>query len=135
MNASVDSIPPFPGKERHYLRAQLARIQHNTEIVPKGLFEIDEETQEQKYAEEFNVPGTEELRSLEVWSHCNQVILKVGRCTHKEPAGMADEEKEEYMNKLAEEDKTEERFKAISEDSKVQGADAAWLSKVSGDKQ
>ena len=47
---------------------------------------------------------------------------------------MADEEKEEYMNKLAEEDKTEERFKAVNEDTKVEGSDAAWLSKVCGDK-
>lgn len=44
LNANIDSCPPFPGKERHLLRAQLARIQHASEIVPKGLFEIDEET-------------------------------------------------------------------------------------------
>jgi len=28
LNSSVDTNPPFPGKERHLLRAQLARIQH-----------------------------------------------------------------------------------------------------------
>jgi len=26
LNASINSNPPFPGKERHFLRAQLARI-------------------------------------------------------------------------------------------------------------
>lgn len=26
LNAAIDSNPPFPGKERHFLRAQLARI-------------------------------------------------------------------------------------------------------------
>ena len=26
LNAQIDSCPPFPGKERHFLRAQLARI-------------------------------------------------------------------------------------------------------------
>lgn len=26
LNASINSSPPFPGKERHFLRAQLARI-------------------------------------------------------------------------------------------------------------
>lgn len=134
LNASVDSVPPFPGKERHYLRAQLARIQHNCEIVPKGLYEMDEETNAEKFAEEFAVPGTEELKSMEAWCHVNPILLKAGRCTHKEPAGLGDEEKEEYMNKLAEEDKTEERFKAINEDTKVVGSDP-WLSKVSGDKQ
>jgi radial spoke head protein 4A len=30
LNADVDSNPPFPGKERHFLRAQLARIFHGT---------------------------------------------------------------------------------------------------------
>jgi radial spoke head protein 4A len=44
LNSEIDSNPPFPGKERHLLRAQLARIQHNTQICPKGLFEIDEDT-------------------------------------------------------------------------------------------
>jgi hypothetical protein len=44
LNASVNSNPPFPGKERHLLRAQLTRITHATSIIPKGLLEIDEET-------------------------------------------------------------------------------------------
>ena len=46
LNSKIDSCPPFPGKERHLLRAQIARIQHATEICPKGLFEVDEETNE-----------------------------------------------------------------------------------------
>ena len=37
LNATIDSCPPFPGKERHLLRAQLARIVHATSIIPKGL--------------------------------------------------------------------------------------------------
>lgn len=36
-----------------------------------------------------------------------------------EPVGLDDEAKEEYMNKLNEEDKIEERFKIITEDSPV----------------
>ena len=66
LNANIDSCPPFPGKERHFLRAQIARIQHATEICPKGLFEIDEETNEQKYSEEFGMPGTEELKNVDL---------------------------------------------------------------------
>lgn len=46
LNASIDSCPPFPGKERNLLRAQIARIQHNCQICPKGLYEIDEDTGE-----------------------------------------------------------------------------------------
>jgi len=47
---------------------------------------------------------------------------------------MADEEKEEYMGKLAEDDKTEERYKALNEDSKIDKQDA-WISKITGDLQ
>lgn len=47
--------------------------------------------------------------------------MKAGRCSHLEPVGLDDEAKEEYMNKLNEEDKVEERFKIISEDSPVPG--------------
>jgi radial spoke head protein 4A len=36
LNAEIDTCPPFPGKERHLLRAQLARITHATELCPKG---------------------------------------------------------------------------------------------------
>ena len=52
MNAKIDSCPPFPGKERHLLRTQLARITHATEIVPKGVYEIGEEDGLLKLAEE-----------------------------------------------------------------------------------
>tara|TARA_B110000503_G_scaffold132668_1_gene208867 strand:- start:276 stop:446 length:171 start_codon:yes stop_codon:yes gene_type:complete len=44
LNASIDCFPPFPGKERHFLRCQIARITHGTQICPKGFYEIDEET-------------------------------------------------------------------------------------------
>jgi hypothetical protein len=91
LNASIDSNPQFPGKERHLLRAQLARIQHTCELSIKGEFEIDEETNEVKPTEEFAVPPTDELRSLESWAHKNPIILKAGRCTHIEPLGMEEE--------------------------------------------
>jgi len=69
LNAEIDSCPPFPGKERHLLRATVARITHATEICPKGKYEVDEETNEIKEAEEYALPGTEELKSLEAWGH------------------------------------------------------------------
>ena len=56
MNAEIDTNPSFPGKERHLLRATLARIFAATAIAPKGLFEMAEEEGEKpeaKFAEEF----------------------------------------------------------------------------------
>lgn len=135
LNAQINCCPPFPGKERHLLRAQLARISHATEMCPKGLYEIDEETQEVKLAEEFAIPGTEELKSLEAWGHKHPIILKAGRCSHIAPVGMGEEEREEYLGKLAEEDKVEERYRALNEDTPIPGLETAWISKLCGDTQ
>lgn len=102
----------------------MARIQHNCELCVKGEFEIDEETNEVKPTEEFAVPATEDLKSLESWAHKNPILLKAGRCTHLEPLGMEEEALQEYMDKLAEDDKVEERFRAINEDNKVKSQEA-----------
>ena len=69
LNADVDTNPAFDGKERHLLRATLARIFHATAIVPKGLFVLDEETNEVKFSEEFVFPKTDELRDVKSWSN------------------------------------------------------------------
>ena len=59
LNAEVDTNPAFDGKERHLLRATLARIFHATAIVPKGLLTLDdgedggEPTGEVKFASDF----------------------------------------------------------------------------------
>ena len=78
------------------------------------------------------MPKVQELQDLGAWGHNQPLILKSGRCTHYIPAGLEDEKREELENQLNEQDKTEERFKAASEDSQV-GELQAWLSKISGD--
>lgn len=135
LNASIDSNPPFPGKERHFLRAMLARIFAATAIVPKGLFEIDEETNEMKYAEEFAMPGTDELKSMETWGNLHPIILKAGRCSHQVPDSIPEDDRDAYMEKLGEDDKTEERFRALNEHVPMPGMETAWISKVVGDAQ
>ena len=75
---------------------------------------------------------TEPLRSLESWSHYWPSILKAGRCTHAPPVGMDEEEAQAYMDKLNEEDKAEERFRALNEDTPL-NKEASWISKVCGD--
>jgi radial spoke head protein 4A len=147
LNASIDSNPPFPGKERHFLRAQIARITHATSIIPKGLMEIDAETGKEKYVDEFNVPGTEELKSMEQWSHQYLQILQAGRITHIVDPAVPDEgkegvpSKEEVLADLNGKDPQLEPYKGINEDAPVTGLPAgletgfAWISKVLGDTQ
>jgi len=38
LEAKVNAYPTFPGSEKHLLKAQLVRITHTCEIVPKGLY-------------------------------------------------------------------------------------------------
>ena len=86
-------------------------------------------------AEEPPVLGLEEAKSLEAWGHQQPIILKTGRTTHKAPLGMSEGEQEEYLAKVAEEDKVEERFRAIQEDNPMAPLEFAWVSKVCGDVQ
>lgn len=83
------------------------------------------------------MPSTDELRSLESWTHRHGLILKAGRLTHSVPPGyeeLPDEEKEKF-DKIKEKDPEGERFKSASEDTPVEGYKSAWLSKVVGDPQ
>jgi hypothetical protein len=88
-----------------------------------------------KLAEEPPVLGLEEAKSLEAWGHQLPNLLKTGRCAHMAPIGMPEGEQEEYLAKMAEEDKVEERFRAIQEDNPMPGLEFAWTSKVCGDVQ
>lgn len=94
---------------------------------------IDDETQAEKYAEDYQLPGTEELRALEAWTHRHAIILKAGRVSHIAPPGLDEEQKEEYMSKVAEKDAVVDRFRGINDDTPVEGYKSAWLSKLVGD--
>ena len=87
---------------------------------------MDPDTGDQIFGDEGNlvIPQVDDLKSLETWSHQNPVLLKAGRCSHIAPGGMPEEDVEAYMADLAEKDKTEERFRIISEDDKITKMDA-----------
>lgn len=153
LNANVMTNPPFPGKERHYLRAQLARIFHATSISPKGLFEMVESEQEgvppeRKFTEDFVMPTTDELKSMEAWGNTHPILLMSGRCVHVAPPGLEEEAANEWKDAMDAKDPTVERFRGINEHKGMPGtitdsADAenpdaegvAFLSKVVGDTQ
>lgn len=133
LNADVDTNPAFSGKERHLLRATLARIFHATQIVPKGLLVTDDETQEVKFAEEFVFPKTEELRDIKAWGNVHQIVLQAGRTTHLPPVGVPEEELQAAIDELEAKDPAVERFRDIGEHTLFPGEQPCWLSKVVGD--
>ena len=135
LNADVDTNPAFEGKERHLLRATLARIFHATAIVPKGLFMLDDETNEVKFAEEFAMPKTGELQDIKAWSNVHQIILQAGRTTHVQPVGVSEDDLPAVMEELEAKDPTVERFRDIGEHGLFPKEQPCWLSKVVGDQQ
>lgn len=43
LNAPISTLIPFPGKEKHFLKAQLVRITHSCEIIPRAVYTLNEE--------------------------------------------------------------------------------------------
>ena len=73
LSAPVNAHPAFPGEERHYLRAQIARISHSTTAAPKDVYategavpedDDDEEEGVNKKPKRFEVPAYEEVPPL-----------------------------------------------------------------------
>ena len=135
LNADVDSNPTFIGKERHLLRATLARIFCATAICPKGLLGMNEETNEVEFTPEFAVPKTEELKSLEAWSNVHPIILKAGRTAHKAPKGMGEEDAAAWIEEQEGKDPTVERFRDLAQHTQFPGEQPCWFSRVVGDTQ
>jgi radial spoke head protein 4A len=68
--ASVPSCPPFPGTERQFLRAQIARIGHATTLCPKGCFVPPEEDEgEITENEEYKPLAPARMQSPASWCH------------------------------------------------------------------
>ena len=113
-------------------------------LVPKGLYKPGEEDDKIiEYEEEFALPATGELNSLENWVHQHANILKGNRVTHYIPSTIPEEEREEYEGKLTEADPIIERLKGANEDvplvappeGEETGGVPCWVSKIVGDQQ
>lgn len=101
LESDVLSSPAFPGKEKHLLKAQIVRITHCCEIVPKGLYNAKEDNPDQvDFAEDFKMPDFAELSNLQNWIHFNPNILKLGRASYY-AEGVPEDQKEEFLAKLA----------------------------------
>ena len=66
LDAVVNTYPFFIYKEKHLLRAQIARITHSTTICPKGFYTISDKG-EIETTEEAALPSFEELSSADGW--------------------------------------------------------------------
>jgi len=144
LNSEIKSNPKFPGKERHLLRAQLARIFHSTAMIPTGLMEMDQEDEtnpDPKYAEEFTMKPVEELKAMSEWANAYPLILKSGRCSHHIPEDMEEEAAAALKEDLEGKDAGCDRFRAVAEQKGMPGTGAtpeeekSFVVKLVGDTQ
>jgi radial spoke head protein 4/6 len=113
--------------EKHYLRAQIARIVHSTTLCPKGLFRLQEDSTKEiednapEDGGDIPLPSTKAMANPSMWVHYTVGILKNNRTAHMEPEvpeGM-EIEPEELLKQIEAKDPYEPRLKEISQDSPV----------------
>ncbi|CEG41255.1 Radial spokehead-like protein [Plasmopara halstedii] len=93
LEAPISGHPPFPGLEKNFLRAQIARISAGTALSPAGYFDVTEG--EIAPAETFEVKSTEQLLELKNWTHiAKEINARYGRMTPMPPLLNADGEEE-----------------------------------------
>jgi radial spoke head protein 4A len=93
LDAPVTGYPPFPGTERHLLRATIARISHATAIAPRGLYEVtDDETKAIGKTEEPTLEGAAKLVDAANWVFLN---LNIDGVTGRSTPAVEEEEPEE----------------------------------------
>lgn len=74
LERQIYTNPYFFGQEKHYLRAQIARMSFSTSLCPKGIYklvedeerEIEEDTPEEG---EIQMPSTKAMAKPENWVH------------------------------------------------------------------
>jgi radial spoke head protein 4A len=146
LDAPVSSYPPFPGVEKNYLRAQIARISAGTQISPVGYFQFDEEEEPEEgdirdgYVEneEYEPLPVRELvdPGLENWVHHTLHILPQGRVRWWDPKQAEEEEEEaEDDEEKSEPEEAEPEvgpplLTPLSEDADLNGM-PAWTTRIS----
>ena len=90
LDQEIITNPFYFKKEKHFLRAQIARISFATTLVPAKIYVFDEENAgeiKENVPEEgpVPVPTTEDMEKKENWLHYSRNILGCNRIIHMEP--------------------------------------------------
>ena len=142
LETQIITNPFFFGQEKHYLRAQIARITHSTTIIPRGLFKLTEDNPKEiepveapEDESKAYVPSAETQCKLDNWVHSLKSILKWNRVAHMDPdpEEFGDMEPEAIAAILDKRDPTEPRLKQINQDKSTSGEDTAWTVRLLGD--
>ena len=143
LERDIVTNPFYFRQEKHYLRAQIARIHHGTKLVPVGRHKIVE--REEKSELPFDVepnqpedpeqpipmPTTAQMSQKSSWVHYAKCILKNNRTSHSLAEEVEDREAE--ITRVLNAEPYEQRLKPITDDSGCKGNYPAWVLRTYGD--
>ncbi|KAL2642568.1 hypothetical protein R1flu_010155 [Riccia fluitans] len=124
LEAEVTAIPPYPGVEKNFLRAQIARISAGTQLALEGFYSASGGGEEEQSAgeitanEEWTRPPDSDINAPSAWVHRQLYIRRSGRCAdYEKPAKEeGDDESEGATTEAETEDGTEDSESKHGED-------------------
>jgi radial spoke head protein 4A len=149
LDAPVLSMPWFPGKERHFLRAQIARISATCSLATTGWYEADDEAGPGKIKEAENptesFPAPDAVAAADGWVHRMPCLNRIGRCSFPDVDALMEAGYEKFAKEIGSQIEAEgdpkELLGGIANDlgeiAKPEGQEEevqAWSFKVFGDK-
>merc|ERR1719253_2522447 len=146
LGSPVLTMPYFPGKERHLLRSQIARITSTCTLAPGGVYEVDEEAPIKntlRDVEGAEFPASDALAAQDGWVHAAPFLLQEGKCSWPDLDGLEEgtlsEEVINQVNAKKEAEPEKGMLEGIGpdlEELKPEDAEGsvAWNIKVYGDK-
>lgn len=142
MNKRLVTNPEFDGREKEFLRAQIARIVHSTTVCPEGLFDKDDENTTggivAKEDEAKEIKSNAELNSLEQWVWLRPCFLPSGNLKAKEIEENEDEDGKEKKDEVREttverllklendKDSWKVELKGLQDIHKIEGKDVCY---------
>lgn len=140
LEADVLTMPWFPGKEKHFLRAQIARISASTCLAVEG-FLVEEPAESGILIESpdalANFPPQADLATQEKWQHCQKYLHLNGATSWPDPDSLPDgSEERKVLENLIEGDPKKEMLLPIAQDKPdvEEGGCKDWSIQQYGDK-
>jgi len=136
LEADVLTMPFFPGKEKHFLRAQIARISSSSCLAIAGYLQADDETGGITDSPDFEFPQHEELTSQDKWVHSHAFIHMNGATTWPNPDDIEDEDTRKKIEQYREDEPPRGPLASIADDKPglEEGGSKDWILKQTGDK-
>ncbi|EGR34905.1 radial spoke head protein, putative [Ichthyophthirius multifiliis] len=136
LNNEIKNFPPFQGQEAHFLKAQIVRISSSCILVPKGVYEVNSETNKIQFPEElFKYPEYTSLKDLSQWCHLHSFLNTQGRTTYYIDPDFDEEQKLKAEEESGKEENNADKLKEIAEEKKNEETQSNWYMREYGDLQ